>query len=73
MRQVLFALISVLVFGLHAGIGSAQQSSKGVVPKPGAAYNPVTVYAGDYNTDIVLFKNSAQSRTWRRNPNLDRL
>lgn len=74
MRQVLFALVSVLVFGLHAGIGSAQQpGSKGVVPKPGAAYNPVIVYAGDYDTGMVLFKNRAESKTWRRSQNVDLL
>jgi hypothetical protein len=73
MRQVLFALISVLVFISNVGIGSAQQSSKGVVPRPGAVYNPSTVYAGDYDTDMVLFKNDSKDMTWRRISNLDQL
>jgi hypothetical protein len=73
MRQVLFALISVLVFGLYVGIGSAQQSSKGVVPKPGDLYNPVIVYAGDYEANELLFKNSQKDTVWRSVPKLNML
>jgi hypothetical protein len=73
MKQALLISLMVLLFGMHAGTGIAEQkSTKGVVIQAGAQYNPAVIYAGQYKSDVLFFKSQGEG-FWRRLARVDRL
>jgi hypothetical protein len=73
MKQTLFIFVITLVLGISPMTANAQQQgSKAAVVKPGAAYNSNIVYAGNFKTDLLFFKNE-RSATWSRVRRLDHL
>lgn len=73
MKQILFMFAIALAFGLCVTTGHAQQKGQDAGKKIGPVYNPAITYPGEYETNMILFKNSPKDTIWRRIPNLDRL
>lgn len=71
MKRMLF-ILAIVLLGLTAAIVMAEPGGQ---QRPGnrlAIYNPAIIYTGDYQPDVLLFKNP-WTIDWQRIPKLDHL
>jgi hypothetical protein len=71
MKKILFVIVMIIVSGMSAVVLAQQAGQQGKGEKI-AVYNPLYIYKGDYQPDVLLFKNP-WSTDWQRLPKLDYL
>ncbi len=71
MKKILFTFSTALAICLFMVVGTGIARQGG--PRAGSAYDPAVKYSGDYDPDLLFFRNSSKDANWRRIPPLDLL
>jgi hypothetical protein len=70
MKKIQFMVVMIAAISMIAGIGVAGQKG---VKEAGPSYDSNIIYAGGYQADMLLYKNSSKVSDWRLIPYFDRV